>query len=104
MSIENGKQFGLPKGVIKKIQSVFAKYNKIERVILSGSRAKGTYRLNSDIDLYIQGESLSLTQLLKVENELDDLLLPWKIDLSLKHKIHNQELLNHITKYGVLFF
>ena len=47
---------------------------------------------------------LNLTQLLKIENELDDLLLPWKIDLSLKHKIDNQALLQHIRDNGKIFY
>ena len=103
MTMKNNTLFGLPEDVLKKIRAVFAKYNEVKKVILYGSRARGTYRPSSDIDLCIEGEMLSLTQLLKIENELDDLLLPWKIDLSLKHKIDNQALLEHIRNHGVMF-
>jgi uncharacterized protein len=102
--MKNNKLFGLPKEAIKKMRTVFRKYSEVKKVILYGSRAKGNYKLGSDIDLCIEGEMLSLSQLLKIENELDDLLLPWKIDLSLKHKIDNQGLLQHIRDHGRVFY
>lgn len=85
------------------IKSVFAKFPHIDEVILYGSRAKGTYRNGSDIDLTIKG-TLSLTELSRVEIELDDLLLPYKIDLSLHSKIDNLDLLEHIERVGKLFY
>ena len=69
-----------------------------------GSRAMGNYKLGSDIDLCIEAESLDLIKLLKIENQLDDLLLPWKIDLSLKHTIDNPALLEHMNSFGVVFY
>jgi len=38
------------------------------------------------------------------ENELDDLLLPWKIDLALKHRIDTPELRSHIDRVGKVVF
>lgn len=104
MTLENTALFGLPPEAIIKIQAIFAQYADVTKVILYGSRAKGTFRSSSDIDLCIEGKMLTLTQLLKIENELDDLLLAWKIDLSLKNKIDNASLLEHISKYGVVFY
>jgi len=64
----------------------------------------GNYRNRSDIDLTVVGESLTHSQQLRIENALDDLLLPYKIDLSLMHEIQNVELLDHIRRVGVVFF
>jgi len=47
---------------------------------------------------------MELTELLRIENELDDLMLPWKIDLSLKHNIDNPALVEHIRAVGVKFY
>lgn len=80
------------------------KYPAIEKAILYGSRATGNYRPGSDIDLTLVGEKLNLTTLQKIENELDDLLLPYKIDLSLHKQIRNKELLEHIERVGKVFF
>lgn len=43
--------FGLSDENILKIRNVFAKFAEVEKVIIYGSRAKGNYRYNSDIDL-----------------------------------------------------
>ncbi|MGQ3891898.1 nucleotidyltransferase family protein [Legionella sp. CNM-4043-24] len=96
--------YGLNKAVIDKLQALFATYPQIERVLLFGSRAMGNFRTGSDIDLCIESQSLDLTQLLRIENEIDDLLLPWKFDLILKSKIDNPALLEHIRDKGIVFY
>lgn len=89
---------------IKKIQRVFSNYEDIDKAILYGSRAKGNYRNGSDIDLCLVGNTLDLNILLRIENELDNLLLPYKIDLSIFHKIENADLIEHINRIGVVFY
>ncbi len=73
--------FGLSDKTIELIREVFSKHPQVEKAVLYGSRAKGNYRPGSDIDLTLLGESLNLTELQKIELELDDLMLPYKIDL-----------------------
>ncbi|MDN5871391.1 MAG: nucleotidyltransferase domain-containing protein [Nitrococcus sp.] len=93
--------YGLPPHVFKQLEAVFRSWPRIERVTLYGSRAKGNYRKGSDIDLCLEGQALEVADLLKLDAEIDDLLLPWKIDLSLKHMIDNPNLLAHIERVGV---
>ncbi|HBG07615.1 MAG: hypothetical protein A2075_20520 [Geobacteraceae bacterium GWC2_58_44] len=97
-------KFGLKESTIERINAIFAGHPQIEQVILYGSRAKGNYRHGSDIDLTIKGEGVTLSQLMKIETELDDLLLPYKIDLSLLHKINDVDLINHIKRVAVTFY
>lgn len=97
-------KYGLKPDVIARINYVFATHSEVERVVLYGSRAKGTHRASSDIDLCLKGEKLTLPLLLKIGNELDDLLLPYKIDLSTFHALDNQELIEHIQRVGVVFY
>lgn len=96
--------FGLPPEAIQKICGIFRKYKEINRVIIYGSRAMGKNRPGSDIDLCVESDKLSLSQLLAIENQLDDLLLPWKIDLSLRNQIDNPDVLEHIDTVGVEFY
>ncbi len=96
--------FGLTHAHINSINSVFKNYNCIIKVILYGSRAKGNYRNGSDIDLTLIGNDIDLSTLMKIENELDDLLLPYKIDLSILNKIENSELKDHINRVGKVFY
>ncbi|MCC5930629.1 MAG: nucleotidyltransferase domain-containing protein [Cyclobacteriaceae bacterium] len=95
--------FGLQQKDIDALKRCFAQYPEIEQVLLYGSRAMGNYRKGSDIDLTIKG-NLDHRNLLKLETELDDLLLPYKIDLSLYHKIKNPDLAEYIQRVGLLFY
>jgi predicted nucleotidyltransferase len=92
--------FGLPAATLKKIRSVLRAHSKIQEALVYGSRAKGNYRPGSDIDIVLVGGELSLTDLLRIETELDDLLLPYKIDLSLLQEIESKDLLEHIGRVG----
>jgi uncharacterized protein len=96
--------FGLKETTIKKIQGVLARYPEIEKAVLYGSRAKGNYRNSSDIDLTLVGDGLTHNQLLRIETEIDDLLLPYKMDLSLHRQIENPSLLEHIARVGITFY
>jgi uncharacterized protein len=96
--------FGLKESTVSRIRSVFSHYPQVERVILYGSRAMGRQRNGSDIDLTMVGDGLTHAVQLKIENELDDLLLPYKIDLSVLREIDNSSLLNHIQRVGVVFY
>lgn len=98
------ERFGLPDQAIQQICGIFRQYKEIERVIIYGSRAMGKYRLGSDIDLSIESDQLSFSQLLAIENQIDDLLLPWKVDLSLKNQIDNPDVLKHIDTVGIEFY
>ena len=50
--------------------------------MIYGSRAKGNYKNGSDIDLTLYGgKDLTLNILSKMLREIDDLLLPYTIDL-----------------------
>jgi len=97
-------QYGLKSEVIERINRVFAAHPEVLEVVLYGSRAKGTHRPASDIDLCLKGEKLTLPLLLKISNALDDLLLPYQIDLSILHELDNLELIEHIQRVGVVFY
>lgn len=97
-------KFGLSDKVILSVNSVFKKYSSIEKVILYGSRAKGNYRTGSDIDLTIYSNDSSHALLSKVLVDLDELLLPYKIDLSFYNDIGNDSLKEHINRVGIVFY
>jgi len=91
--------FGISQNALDKIKSVLSSAQGIEQVILYGSRAKGNYKEGSDIDLVIKG-NLTFDDLVKISVNLDDLNLPWKIDLSLYSQIKNENLIEHINRVG----
>lgn len=100
----NADRFGLPPTTVEKIRSVFAAHPHVELAVIYGSRAKGNYKVGSDIDLTLHGEGLTYDELLTIAGELDDLLLPYMIDLSLFRMIDHAGLREHIQRVGVAFY
>lgn len=96
-------RFGLKPEVIEKVCQVLSEYPEIQRTLVYGSRAKGNFRQGSDIDLVLDAPALTTTKLLKIENQIDDLMLPYKFDISLLHQIENPSLLEHIQRVGQEF-
>ena len=97
-------KFGLEQKAIERIAAVFASYPQIKKVILYGSRAMGNYKKGSDIDLSLVAEELDPNLANAVALELDDLMLPYSIDLSIFSKIQNPDLRDHIKRRGIVFY
>ena len=95
--------YGLTDIELQKLFEVFAQNGRIEQVILYGSRAKGNFKPFSDVDITLVGSELSRDDLNKVIQEIDD-LVPYQFDISLKHKLKNVALIDHIERRGVLKF
>lgn len=95
---------GLSDPTVAKIQSVLARYPAVEKAVLYGSRAKGNYKPGSDIDLTLVGSTLSNRVLADIADELDELLLPYSIDLSIFADLNHAELREHVERVGVVFY
>jgi predicted nucleotidyltransferase len=96
-------KYGLSEETIAKINGVLANHKAVNKAIIYGSRAKGTYKNGSDIDLTLTG-NISFEELLQIDNEIDDLLLPYMLDISRFETLNNQKLIDHIERIGQPFF
>jgi uncharacterized protein len=96
--------YGLKKEAVEKICDILANFTEIQTAVLYGSRAKGNYKIGSDIDLTLYGEKLSLHLLNDIADALDELLLPYTINLSIFDKLKHPELCEHIQRIGVVFY
>jgi uncharacterized protein len=97
-------KYGLPDTAIEKINAVFASFPAVEKVVLYGSRAKGNYKPGSDIDLTLHGRALNMALCGDIVDKLDELLLPYMIDLSIFAELKHPELEAHIERVGVVFY
>lgn len=97
-------KYGLNSATVDRIRSVLARFSEVDKAILYGSRAKGIHKRGSDIDLALFGRDLDASVLSRISSGLDDLLLPYKIDLSILANISNSNLLDHIERVGVVFY
>lgn len=92
--------FGLPARAMNALRETLAQHVHVQRAVIYGSRAKGNYRPGSDIDITLEGSELTFPELLRIASELDDQMLPYKIDLSLLSHIDNPALRAHIARVG----
>lgn len=97
-------RFGLSEQTIAKLCGVFSAHPSIEKAVLYGSRAKGTEKPGSDIDLTLHGDALSSRELGEIAEELDELLLPYQIDISLFRQIGHADLREHIERVGAVLY
>jgi uncharacterized protein len=100
----NADLFGLKATTIEQIRQVFSRFPQVERAVLYGSRAKGTFKPGSDIDLTLVGKHLNPQLLGQIADALDDLLLPYMIDLSIEAELHHEALQAHIHRVGKIFY
>ncbi len=94
---------GLKEALIKNLISIFTAFPTIEQVSLYGSRAKGTYRHGSDVDLAFFG-SISQQEMIKVDLLIDDLLTPYSYDLTVVEEVNSQALIEHINRVGIVIY
>jgi predicted nucleotidyltransferase len=97
-------RFGLSERVVERVTDVFKRHSDIEKVIIYGSRAKGTFRTGSDIDLTLLGEPLAPSLLSVVASELDALNTPYLFDLSIFSELTSQDLIEHVERVGQVFY
>lgn len=97
-------KYGLSPSTIQKIQDTLHRYPQVDKAILYGSRAKGNYKNGSDIDLTLHGANLTLNVIYKILDDLDELLLPYTIDLSIFNNIGDSDMIEHIQRVGVTFY
>ena len=89
--------FGLSKEVYEKIKEIVDKYDC--EFILFGSRARGDYKYNSDVDLAIR--NVKEEDIYKIQNDFDLLDTPYTFDLVIIKEDTKRELLVSIKKEGV---
>jgi len=56
------------------------------------------------IDLKTKGRLLSFSELMQIEDEVDNLCLPYQVDLSQYETLENTDLLEHIDWVGVAIY
>jgi predicted nucleotidyltransferase len=95
--------YGLTAQDIKQIQEIFSRY-PVKQALLYGSRALGTFKPASDIDITLKGEQVTTWDTFAIAQELEELFIPYRVDLSIYHQIENPEFLEHVNRAGVVFY
>ena len=100
----NADAFGLSPRIVELIRQILAAFPEVEKAVIYGSRAKGTHKPGSDIDLTLFGEGLTSDILGRVATRLDDSPIPHTVDLSIYAELNHEKLREHIARVGVVFY
>lgn len=96
--------YGIKEEYWNKLESIFRNHKNIEKVILYGSRAKGTNRMYSDVDIVLVSDKINNREYTNIIQEIDDLLLPFIFDISVYHSIKDSNLIESINRTGVIIY
>ena len=95
---------GLSSETLKKLGSVLRSHSAVEQIILFGSRAMNRHQSSSDIDLALKGAQLNFSNMLQLKSAIDELMLPYKVDLVIYETIQNKDLKGHIDRVGIILW
>ncbi len=97
--------YGLSNTQLQEIIQFIATYPEVEEAVLFGSRALGTYKPASDVDIALKGEAVtaSLAARLKFDIE-EDTYLPYFFDVVAYDTIAREALKAHIDGKGILIY
>jgi len=96
----NDNDFGFKLGDLNAIVGAISKFPDITKAVIFGSRAKGTYKPGSDVDIVVWSASDESTrQLSGILN--DETLLPYKFDVVNYDQTDNQNLRAQIMATAV---
>ena len=97
--------FGLSDDAIRQMCLIFQGSVNLKRVYLFGSRARGDFKENSDVDLYLEGEKLSDVEVLKIAGRLnEETTIPLDFDLISDNNKLSAEFEGFLKRDKVLFW
>ena len=97
-------KFGLEENIIENIVNIIKKYDDVEMAKIFGSRARGDYKVQSDIDIALYGKELTNSINTNIFYEIDKLYLPYKIDLINFNTLEEDALKDNIEKEGIAIY
>ncbi|QQR54649.1 nucleotidyltransferase domain-containing protein [Candidatus Peregrinibacteria bacterium] len=100
MTVSNKKDIGLKEEQLTSIQALAKKVPEISKIILFGSRAKGTHKERSDVDLCLVLENPESSDSLHFKLDLEEeTVIPYQFDVvyldAIKDPRFKAEILNH---------
>ena len=95
--------FGLDDKTLHAISEVLKKYSEVEEAKIFGSRALGTQRPNSDIDIALVGK-LDPALVSSIKSDLDEISTPFQFDVVGYNLVEHKALKDHIDRIGKSFY
>lgn len=97
-------RFGLSEHIVDGFIAVMARYGQIEKAVIYGSRAKGGYRFNSDVDIAIFAPDMDEEEFLRLRFELRELPVVFSLDICHVDTLSNMSLKKKIQEEAVILY
>ncbi len=101
MNLEIERITGLSGEVLSMIGNVIFSIPSVSDAVIYGSRAKGTWKKFSDIDISLKGSNVTHEDMTDIMLRLDDLDIPYIVDINRFSAISNIHLIEHINRVGI---
>lgn len=96
---------GLSDDDLKTIILVIKDFDEVETAVLYGSRAMGTFKNGSDVDIALKGAKLTSDICASIHFELEEeTLLPYFFDVTNYETVNNEKLKEHIDRIGKVIY
>ena len=96
---------GLSDSDVGSICTILSQYQDVEEARIFGSRAKGSYKQGSDIDISLNGKNLSLRIAAAIQEKLnEETILPYRFDVLWYESIESEDLREHIDRVGKVLY
>ena len=97
--------YGLTKGDLEEMNHIFKSHPDVQKSLIFGSRAMGTFKRGSDVDLCLQGDHLSMKTVSEIHYQLEEETeLPYFFDIVRYDSKLNPELKAHIDRAGIIIY
>jgi len=100
-----GANYGFSAFQHQELMRIVAEFPSVCEVKIFGSRAKGNYKLGSDVDLAVFGDNVSYDVIAALAYELnEESILPYYFDVLAVASISSAALIKHINDVGFVIY
>jgi len=97
--------FGLSKQQLDNIIAFLIRYPEVEKAVIFGSRALGTFKKSSDVDIAIMGNQVDFSLASRIKFDLEeDTYLPFFFDVVAYQDLDNEALKQNIDRDGIVIY
>ncbi|UFU00233.1 nucleotidyltransferase domain-containing protein [Radiobacillus kanasensis] len=104
MSSTSKQKYGIPERFLNEFIHYCSNNANIEKVLLFGSRARGDFRFNSDIDLAFYTTNINHSEQNIMEYMVREISTHLKVDIVFMDRLSKEELIKKIKRDGVTLY
>ncbi|RYG74180.1 nucleotidyltransferase domain-containing protein [Lentibacillus lipolyticus] len=98
------KKTNIPERFLNELVLYCSSKPEISKVILFGSRARGDFRPNSDIDLAVGTENMAHSDQNLIEDRIQEMPTHLKLDIVFTDRLRKKRLITNINREGVIVY